>query len=404
LPYQEVKRENYGQRIVSSIIGVIVGLIMFAAATYVLYWNEGRTVRRGDAIQEARQAAVEMPGVAAADPSFDGKLVHATGFADTKDVLRDAAFGVEATAISLRRDVEYYQWVERSKSETKDKLGGGTETVTTYSYEAKWTDAPQNSANFKDPNSHSRNRNFILAQIDDAREYAPNVTFGAYKLPAFIRDSIGGAVPAEFELPQDVKEAYSARVKTALEGEGKPAGGGAEVVHTGGGTVYFGLNPSSPSVGDVRVSFKVVRPADISILAVARGETFEKFTASNKNDFYEVAMGTVSAEEMFKGAEAANAIIAWVLRAVGALFVIIGIRLFIGPIAILASVIPFLGNIVGAGSTLVAFLFGIAWSLILIAFAWLRFRPLLGGGLLAAAALLFAMLYFRGRSRRAAVN
>jgi hypothetical protein len=94
---------------------------MFAAATYLLYWNEGRTVRRGDAIREARLSAVEMPDISKAAPSFDGKLVHAAGFADTKDVLRDGAFGVEVTAISLRRCVEYYQWIERSKSEKKEK-------------------------------------------------------------------------------------------------------------------------------------------------------------------------------------------------------------------------------------------------------------------------------------------
>jgi hypothetical protein len=404
MAYQKIQHESYGRRIVASITGVLIGIVMFAIASYVLYWNEGRTIRQSDAILEARAAAVEMYDISKADPSFEGKLIHATGRAETKDILKDAMFGVEANAIKLERDVQYYQWVEKTKTEEKEKLGGGKETVTTYTYEKKWSPGPVNSDNFEDPNARTRNRNFVAAEVEDKTIYAADVTFGAYRLPEFIRNSIGNATPVSFELPQPIKDEFEKRVESVLEREGEAGGANTRYVHAGGGTVYFGKNPSSPSIGDVRISFTEVKPADISVIAVVRGETFDQFTASNRNKFYEVSMGNVGAEEMFSGAEAANSIIAWVLRGVGVLFVIIGIRLFIGPIAILTAVIPFIGNVIGAGSTLVAFLVGIAWSLILISFAWLRFRPLLGGGLLAVAVVLFALSYLRGRARRATVD
>ncbi|MDR1508817.1 MAG: TMEM43 family protein [Synergistaceae bacterium] len=404
MSYQKIQYESYGRRIVASITGVLIGIVMFAIASYVLYWNEGRTVRQSDVILEARAAAVEMYDISNADPSFEGKLVHAAGRAETKDILKDATFGVETNAIKLERNVQYYQWVEKTKTEEKEKLGGGKETITTYTYEKEWSPKPVNSDNFEDTNARTRNRNFVTAEVEDKTIYAADVTFGAYRLPEIIRNSIGNAAPVSFELPQPIKDEFEKRVGSVLEREGEAGGANARYVHTSEGTVYFGKTPSSPVIGDAKISFTEVKPADISVIAVVRGQTFDRFTASNRNQFYEVSMGNVSAEEMFSGAEAANSIIEWVLRGVGALFVIIGIRLFIGPAAILAAVIPFIGNVIGAGSTLVAFLVGIAWSLILIAFAWLRFLPLLGGGLLAIAVVLFTLSYLRGRARKAAAD
>ena len=44
-------------------------------------------------------------------------------------------------AAGLNRKVEMYQWVEDSKSETQKTLGGGEETVTTYTYKKEWRPA-----------------------------------------------------------------------------------------------------------------------------------------------------------------------------------------------------------------------------------------------------------------------
>ena len=66
--------------------------------------------------------------------ALNGEFIHASAFADTQDVLEDAAFGVKETAIALKRRVEFYQYKESEHSETRDKLGGGEEKVTTYTY------------------------------------------------------------------------------------------------------------------------------------------------------------------------------------------------------------------------------------------------------------------------------
>ena len=61
-----------------------------------------------------------------------------------------------------------------------------------------------------------------------------------------------------------------------------------------------------------------------------------------------------------------------------------------------------LGTIVGAGTGLVCTLLGLAWSLIIISIAWLRFRPIVGGAMIGVAVLLIAALYFKGRAKKAA--
>ena len=55
----------------------------------------------------------------------------------------------------------------------------------------------------------------------------------------------------------------------------------------------------------------------------------------------------------------------------------------------------------GAGIGLVSLLLGLAWSFVVIAVAWVRFRPLLSGSLLAAAAVFLVLIFVRGRRRAA---
>ncbi|NLK20012.1 MAG: hypothetical protein GX310_09480 [Synergistaceae bacterium] len=287
--------------------------------------------------------------------------------------------------------MEYYQWVESSRSETRKKLGGGEETVTTYTYDLKWSNRPVDSSVFEDP--LYRNRNTVLTTVEDDSIVASEVTFGAYTLPSFLVNGIGGARALPVELSAEKKEEIA-----KLLGEGK----GADFVHSRDNTIYLGGNPNSPRVGDLRVSFTETPPADISIVARVIGSTFEQFVASNGYTFSRIDMGTVSPETMFEDAKTANTVMAWALRAVGTILVIAGLSLVFAPLSVIADFIPLLGTIVGAGTGLVAFLLGLAWSLLLIAIAWIRFRPLLAGGLIAAVVAILALLYMKGRGKKAA--
>ena len=158
MAYTETTSTSYGQRLAGSAKGMIGGLLMFIIGTCLLWGNEGRTVRTAKAIGDAASHVESVADVSRVDASLNGKLIHASAFADTKDTLTDDMFGVREQAIKLDRKVEYYQWVEHSQTKKRDKVGGGEETITTYTYEQKWVDKPVNSAEFKDPQYQSANK------------------------------------------------------------------------------------------------------------------------------------------------------------------------------------------------------------------------------------------------------
>ena len=124
--------------------------------------------------------------------------------------------------------------------------------------------------------------------------------------------------------------------------------------------------------------------------------TFENFRASNGYTFSRLEMGKVSIAEMFDDARKENTFMAWVFRIIGAVLIIFGLDIVFTPLSVVFDVIPILGDIVGAGAGLFAFILGLAWSLIVIAVAWLRYRPLIEGGMIAVALALIFLLRAKG--------
>lgn len=391
MAYTETTNTSYGQRLSGSMKGIVSGLLMFIIGTCLLWWNEGRAVKTSKAIKEAESVAVHVDDVSTVDASLNGKLIHASAFADTKDTLSDELFGVRTLAIKLNRKVEYYQWIENSKSETRDKIGGGQETVTTYTYESKWVDKPVKSSEFKDP--EYKNLNFVLTTIEEKDQLADNVTFGAYTLPEFIKRSISGNVPADVQMTDEQVREWNKALHTSVSVRDS-----VSLVHPDKNTVYFGQSPNSPHVGDVRITFYKVMPADISLIAKVNGETFEDYKTQNGESFSRVEMGTVSADNMFQNAQDENNMLTWILRIVGLLLVVFGVKSMFSLLPTLFKVLPFLGNIVDAGVGLVCWIFGLAWSLIVIAIAWLVYRPVIGILLLVAAVA--GIIFLKSRSKK----
>lgn len=399
--YTEVTSTNWFSRLGNSFKGIGTGILLIVAATVLLWWNEGRTVRTGDAIAEAQMVTEPIPSIDKIDSAFEGKMVYATGRAVTKDELTDPVFGVKVNAIKLRRKVEYYQWVEHSKSEKRTKLGGGEETVTTYSYSAEWVDSPVNSQSFKKREGHE---NKTRINSENMSWLAPNVTFGAYRFPEFLSRSIGGEKPLDISLTDtqraELQKAFFAP-NASLDASQVVGQQGASMIHTQTNTIYVGREPGSPSIGDVRVTFFETPAAEVSILAKVNGDTFVPFRASNGNTFSRLSMGVQDMNSMFDAAKSGNATMAWILRGLGVVLCIAGFGMIFAPLKVLADVIPLLGSIVGAGTGLVAGLLGSAWSLVIIAIAWIRFRPVLGFCLLGAALTLVILLFIKGRMKKA---
>ena len=390
MAYQETSRQSYGSKVKGSFQGILWGIILIIAGTIVLWWNEGRAVKTSNALKDFQKNYVEMSDINTLDPALEGKAVHATGVAVTTDTLRDAAFGIVVNAFRLTRDVEYYQWTENSASEKKDKLGGSTETTTTYTYKQAWCDSPVNSDEFKDPDY--KGKNSVWRVVDDAEQLAANASFGAYRLPQGIINGISGDEPVEPALSEAQQQALLAKVADSTV-----------VVTIRGNQVYIGADPDTPHIGDVRITFnQVTSPKTISLLQKVVNGTFENYIAKNGKSFSKVEMGTVSAVNMIEHQKSANKIILWLFRILGIILVVAGFRSLLGFISTVFAVVPFVQRIIGAGLGLVTTVVGLVWSLVVIALAWVANRPVLGIALLVIAVALIVWLV--GRSRKKKLN
>lgn len=363
--YTEVTHQGWFSRIGESIKGILFGIIVIPLCIVLLWWNEGRAVTTANSLKEGAAAVVSVPADKV-DPANDKKLIHVTGEAKAAADVADPDFGLSLPGLRLVRSEEIYQWTESSKSEKKQKFGGGEETVTTYTYDKKWVDEPEDSSKFKQPGGHT-NQGALISGNDNFP--AAKVTLGAFDVPADLVRSMGD--PARY----GVTDADLAKLPANLKADAR----------VDGGAFYFGKNPGTPEVGDRRVSFELVKPGTFSIMAAQVSGTFEPYQTKAGDAISMVEDGTVSAETMFKNANSANNFITWLARFGGFLFMSFGFMAIMRPLSVLGSVVPFIGSLIGMGTGLIAFLLAATISLVIIALAWIAARPILGIVLLVAA-------------------
>jgi hypothetical protein len=146
-------------------------------------------------------------------------------------------------------------------------------------------------------------------------------------------------------------------------------------------------------VGDVRISFEVVEPTAVSLIAEQSGSSFKPFETSNGRTIHMLSAGSHTPEAMFETAQEGNRALTWTLRIVGISMMFLGLMTVLRPLAVVASFLPFLETLAGFGLGLVAILVALPFSLLTIAIAWLFYRPLLAIVLIAVgAALLVAAM------------
>ncbi len=375
--FTQTSSTSWFTRLKNSAIGTIAGLMLFLSAFAVLFWNEGRAVDTHKMLQEGAGAVVSISS-STVDPANAGKLVHVSGKTSTNDVLEDPIFGVSLNAIVLRRKVEMLQWQETKKSVTTKKVGGGTETKSTYSYKKDWSESLIDSNKFEYADGHE-NPAFMIFETESWN--AKNVSLGAFKLTPSQIGNIGGA--EKYDLTKEN------RIKKKIAGKARVVGG-----------VMFIGSKAQDKVGDLRVQMEVVYPGDVSIIAAQSGNSFAPYATKVGGSISMLRTGVKSAAEMFQAAEAANTTLTWVMRFVGFMMMFSGLKMIVRILSVLADIVPLFGSIVSGGTSLIALLVALFLSLITIAIAWIFYRPLIGGILILVA--IGALVMARSKSKKEA--
>lgn len=379
----ETTTTSLGGRLRDSLIGVLVGLFLLIACPILLFWNEGRAITTAQSLEEG--AAVTVP--VAASPVLaanEGRLVHVSGRLEVADTLADRMFGVEARAVRLIRQAEMFQWIEAESSETRTKIGGGQETVTTYSYSRDWSSAAVDSTAFRQPAGHA---NPAMA-IRDRRQQAERARLGGFALDGTVLDQLDNARP--LPLTEERMKAVRAAYKSA-----RP-------LHLLDGRLFIGADPLAPQVGDYRISYEIVPEGPVSIVGRQGGDGLGPYQTVAGDALLLVVEGEVPADDMFAEAHAENTLLSWVIRLAGIVFLGVGLMMVLRPFAVLADILPLFGALVGFGQGVIAACFALLVGSTVIAVAWLYYRPLVAALVLAVGLAATAGILWLARRRKAA--
>lgn len=361
----EVTNQSIFGRIGNSVVGALIGVVLLLGSVVLLFWNEGRAVATAKSLAEGAATVIDVSSDAV-NPTNDSKLIHVTGDTAVAEPEEDPLFNISETALRLRRNIEIYEWKEKKESKSRDKVGGGKETVTTYSYEKVWSPELIRSSSFKSAEDHE---NPTRLQVPKKEFVARNATLGQFKLTPQIIEKISGDESLEANEQRLSKVSDELKSELKLDGE----------------KFYLGNDPANPAIGDERISFTVLRPGTISIVAAQTKQSFTPYLTKNEREIELVEAGSISATQMFAHAQAANRTLTWIMRAVGFAAMFFGGMLVLGPISALARILPFLGSLVEIGFAIVAFLLSAVVSLLVIGVAWIFYRPVLGVVLIVAA-------------------
>lgn len=374
--YTDTCTQGFFSRLKGALAGLLIGPLLVIGAIVLLGWNEGRAAHAARGLADAGTKVVEVAN-GQPEAANDGKLVHVSGVASAAGPITDDAVGLTfANELVVQRKAEMYEWVEHSKTTSHTHTGGSKTKTTTYTYTEKWSEDHVDSSSFKHPDGHAN----PVMPFSSQRYAASDARLDGYALDA---TTLALVTPTQALMPA------------------APSGWQAS-----GGAFYKG-DPASPKVGDMRVSYTgLPSGATLSVLAAQSGDGFGPFTTSNGYQVQLAEAGTLTAKALLADKATSEKHLTWILRAVGAVAMFLGFRMFFSPLTTLASVLPFLGWIAERATTLFALVLSVPLTLVIIALAWLAVRPFIGGGLLALAALaLFGLwrLHHTRRVRKVAV-
>lgn len=351
------------KKIGNSFKGILGGIIAIIIGIILLWWNEGNNVKNLKTTAEMEGNYIDVSSEKI-NESNEGKLIATNGKIINEKEMYDETFDVNVKSPLLKRIVEVYQWEEESKTEND---------VTTYSYKKVWSSNLIDSSNFND-------KNYI------------NPTTKPYNNKEFKSDDVKVGA---FSLSDDQI--------SNLSTNGEFSEFNTEKINELGYTIngIYIINSkeiNNPQIGDVRISYVYNDSKEISVLAVQSGNTFVNFISASGKKVNRIMDGNHSGIDMINIIKKENKILKWVLRLVGLLIIVSGIATILKPISTITGYIPLLGSLVSGAVGFISFILGLALSLIIIALAWIRFRPILGISMLVIAAILIIFLIIRSKN------
>ncbi len=366
--YTEVTTTSWWDELVKSLVGVLVGLLLFFGSFVMLFMNEGRP----DFSQAANSAVVIAADRSA--PGAQGKIVAITGPITTPETIGDKLYIKPGAYVALARTVEMYAWDETKDTQETKQLGGGKQKTTTYHYKKVWTNRPESSSSFKQSQTHQNPAKAIADGI--FKVTAANI--GRYGVDmAHLADAVhtgdcGRSASENVISSQARQEGLALGPAILLSQAQSPGPLKAQLISDrylfrGAGTM------AAPRIGDLRICYTAL-PSQATVTLFGKLQANLIGVARyHKEDFFRIFLGDRAAA--IGQLQTEYQIWLWALRVCGFLMMWIGLSLILGPLGAIANVIPFLGDLVEMVSGLASFGVALGLSAVTILVSSLLHNP-----------------------------
>jgi hypothetical protein len=369
--YEEVTIVSWWDRLLESVAGGVIGVLLFLVSFVILFFNEGST----DFSKIAKGAVVLPPAIAS--PAAQGKMVALTGNIASAPALGDQQYLQPGNYAILSRTVEMFAWDEDKDIETRTNPGGSETRTTRYTYRKEWTDEPEKSASFKHGNHFNPPKS-----IDNQLFKAATVTIGRYSIDManltrvlnfpfscaspsrrYTQDNAGGIT-----FPENSRVSLSPPLLTPLLT--------ARSVVLVDNYLFQGRGtPQAPQVGDLRICYDAIpTQAVVTVFGQLQGDRIVPTLHQGKEVFFQLIWGDRHAAIVSLRSGYLRWL--WFFRALGFLLMFVGLCLLMKPISVLLSPIPFVGDLVESLTTSASFVVALVLSAATILGSSLIYQPL----------------------------
>lgn len=260
----ETAGKDRGKRM-EALAGAGLGLVLLLVCSGFLWRLEGRPEGKAD---RPAVEVLELETDGSSGPVPSGRLVHLSGLVETPEVLTDSLTGSSVQALGIRREVEYFQWVEvlRPAAASSD----GPRKAEDYAYHQRWVAEPVDSSAFHSEEARRRFANMTLVRLTNESRYAGEVRLGVYRLPPGLTASLPAEEPFTVTVSGSLRDDLNRQAAQAHRSAGRGPLLLSNVVHAQGGIIYIGAG-GTPQNGDVRVVYSQIPPMRASLAGAVQG-------------------------------------------------------------------------------------------------------------------------------------
>ena len=346
----------------SSIFLVIIGLALFLVGTRTLFDKEADGVMNNSDLIEGLINVIELDS---RNENFDSikddVMIHVSGKAITKKTIKDPTFNIAVNALALKRVVQMFQWVE-----TKDEKSGQ------YQYTKKWKTKIIDAKKFQKIKGHTNPANM---PFESNILRAKFVTVAGFYLSKGMIKEIKGFKPynskKQFSIPKLAHLSLTRKDNY----------------------LYFNKSQESSTIGDIRVQFMTIPHHEISIIAKKEYDNLVPFTTSLGRKISMVTENLVSSNEMILQKFTYVTLISFAFRLGAIFFMFLGLRLTLSSLSSLGDAVPIIDYFSLMGAKVVSIMFTAPLSLMVMAFFWYPYKPVIGYGMVALGLLISLYLF-----------